>query len=75
MTPGARPVRLTVEAVTVWVVVAGEVVTTYAVAVLLGVKLTLADVAVMLLTLRSVGAAQAVAAALIVKLAFEISKK
>jgi hypothetical protein len=75
LTPGARPVRLTGEVVTVWVVVAGEVVTTYDVAELLAVKPTVADVAVMALTLRSVGAAQAAAGAVMVKLAFEMSKK
>jgi hypothetical protein len=73
--PGARPVRLTGEVAVVWVVVAGEVVTTYDVAEPLAVKLTLAVVAVMLLTLRLVGAAHAVAVAVMVKSAFEISKK
>jgi hypothetical protein len=75
LTPGARPVRFTGEAVTVWVTVAGEVVTTYEVAKPLGAKLTLAELAVMPLTLRPVGAAQAVAGAVMVKSAFEMSKK
>ena len=72
--PGVRPVRVAVVPVTVWVVLAGKVVTTYEAAEPLAVKLTLAEVVVMLLTLTLVGAAQATGAVM-VKLAFEMSKK